>query len=321
MSDFLTLMDLKNRMAPGDASLASVAEVIAQENEALDDIPWVNGNLLTGDVFLKRSAKPRAQVRKINEGIEASASKTEAHTETCIELASRGIVDMSVLKLAPNAAKLLLSENRPHIGVLGEDLCASLFYGADPAGIVGFATRYNKLSSPQVINAEGIGNNLASIYIVKWDPEEVTGIYPKNSTAGLETIPQSNVYVKDKDGKEFLAHVTEYKWFTGLKVRDQRYVARVCNIDRHALLTDEAARQKLFEYLIIAKNKVRRVTQGRVVMYVDPDIFSMLEIAAFQKANLALGYANITGDTRILKFAGIPIKCNDCQAEPEKKVS
>ena len=46
------------------------------------------------------------------------------------------------------------------------------------------------------------------------------------------------------------------------------YAACVCNIDRDALLTDEAARQKLFEYLIIAKNKVRHVTQGRVVMYV-----------------------------------------------------
>lgn len=172
-----------------------------------------------------------------------------------------------------------------------------------------------------MINAEGVGNNLASIYIVKWDSEEVTGLYPKNSTAGLEVIPQSNVYVKDRDGKEFLAHVTEYKWFVGLKVRDQRYVSRVCNIDRDALLTDEAARQKLFEYLIIAKNKVRHVTQGRVVMYVDPDVFSMLEIAAFQKTNLALGYANVTGDTRILKFSGIPIKRNDCQAEPEKKVS
>lgn len=320
-NEFLTLMDLKNRMNPGDSALASIAEVLAQENDVLDDIPWARGNQLTGDVFFKRSAKPRAQVRKINEGIEASASKTEAHTETCIELASRGIVDMSELKLAPSAGQYLLSENKPHIAVLGEDLCASIFYGADPAGIVGLATRYNKLASPQVVNAEGVGNNLASIYIVKWDTDEVTGIYPKNSTAGLEVVPQSNVYVKDRDGKDFLAHVTEYKWFVGFKVRDQRYAARVCNIDRDALLTDEAARQKLFEYLIIAKNKVRHVTQGRVVMYVDPDVFSMLEIAAFQKANLALGYANVTGDTRILKFSGIPIKRNDCQAEPEKKVS
>ena len=120
-NEFLTLMDLKNRMNPGDSALAYIAEVLAQENEVLDDIPWARGNQLTGDVFFKRSAKPRAQVRKINEGIEASASKTEAHTETCIELASRGIVDMSELKLAPNAGQYLLSENKPHIAVLGEE--------------------------------------------------------------------------------------------------------------------------------------------------------------------------------------------------------
>ena len=68
-NEFLTLMDLKNRMAPGDKSIDSVAEVLAQENELLEDIPWRAGNLVTGDVHYKRSALPKAFVRKINEGI------------------------------------------------------------------------------------------------------------------------------------------------------------------------------------------------------------------------------------------------------------
>jgi len=317
-------MDLKNRMAPGDAALASVAEVLEQENEILNDIPWTRGNLLTGDVHFRRSAKPRAQVRKINEGIEATASRTEAVTETCVELASRGIVDMSELKLAPDQAGYLLSENKPHIAVLGEDVCASIFYGNEAGGIRGFAPRLGKLSHSQVVDAGGTGSNLASVYIVKWDPEDVTGIYPKNSTAGLEMIPQANIYTEDRDGKKFLAHVTEYKWFVGLKVRDERFIARLCNIDRDALLSGAnaaEARQKLFEQLITTKNKIRHVNQGRVVMYADPEIFNILEIAAFQKANLALGYTDIESDRRVLRFAGIAIKRNDCQSEPEKKVS
>ena len=324
-NEFLTLLDLKNRMEPGDGAIASVAEVIAQENEILNDIPWTRGNLVTGDVSFVRSVMPRSQVRKINEGIESTVSRTDPHTDTCMELVSRGVVDMSELDLAPDQAQYLLTENKPHIAALGEDLAASMFYGNNVGGIVGLAARYGKIGTDrygkQIVNAGGTGTNLASAYIVKWDPEEVTGIYPKNATAGLKVIPQSNVYVKDKNGKDFLAHVTEYKWKTGLKVRDPRFVSRVCNIDMDGLKTDEAARQKLFEYLIAAKNKIHQVTRGRVVIYVSPDLFTYLEIAAFNKSNMALGYKDVENDTRVLTFSGIPIKRNDCQEEPEKQVS
>jgi hypothetical protein len=299
-NEYLTLMDLKNRLEPGDGAIAGVAEVIAQENEILADIPWARGNLLTGDRHLIRVGKPTVTERKINEGVEASASKTEAHQDTCVELASRGAVDMKELKLAPDPAKFLLSENKPHIAVLGEYLAEALFYGKNAVGIMGFASRYGTLTSPQVVNAGGTDGTLSSIYFVKWDSDEVTGIYPKNSTVGLEVLTKENELVPDKNNKQFRAHVSDFTWTVGLKVRDHRYVSRVCNIDMAALATTEALRQKLFEYMIIAKNKIHHVTQGRVVCYVSPDLFSWLEVAAFNKANLALGYRDVTSDTRIL---------------------
>jgi hypothetical protein len=314
-------MDLKNRLEPGDGAIAGVAEVIAQENEILADIPWARGNLLTGDRHLVRTAKPKVARRKVNEGVEASSSKTEAHQDTCIELVSRGIVDMTELRLAPDPAKFLLSENKPHIAALGEELAAAIFYDRDGDGILGLAARYGKLSSPQVVDAGGTIGNLSSIYFVKWDPDEATCIYPKNSRAGLEILTKDNELVPDKNGKTFRAHVSDLSWFVGLKVRDHRYAARVCNIDMAALATTEALRQKLFELMIVAKNKIHHVTQGRVVCYVSPDLFSWLEVAAFQKANLALGYKDVTSDTRILTFSGIPIRRNDCQTPAETKVS
>jgi len=207
---------------------------------------------------------------------------------------------------------------------MNEDVVTSFFYGADPEGIRGIAPRLGTLSHNQVIDAGGTGKNLASVYIVKWDTDEITGIYPKNTKAGLEVFTKENEYVQDKDGKMFRAHVTEWSWFVGLKVRDERYLARLCNIDRDALLTGtdaKEARQDLFRKLIIAKNKIYHAEQGRVVMYADPEIFNILEIAAFEKANLALGYTDIESDRRVLKFAGIPIKRNDAQSIAEKKVA
>ena len=318
--DFLTLLDLKNSLEPGDAAIAGVAEVIAEENEILNDIPFARGNLLTGDVSYVRSAMPKSQIRKINDGIEASTSKKTPKTETCIELTSRGVVDMSELDIAPDAAKYLMTENKPHIAALGEDFAASIFYGKKSNGIVGLASRYGKLSDEdrQVVDFGGTGSKLSSVFCVKWDPQEVTGIYPKNSSAGLKVVPQSNIYYPGENGKQMLAHVTEYKWMVGLKVRDRRFISRVCNIPVGEM--DADGMKRLLDTMIICKNRVHKVTQGRVCFYVSPDAYTMLEIAAMNKANLALAYKELQSDTRLITFAGIPIRQNDCQLEPEERV-
>ena len=324
-SEFLTLMDLRSRLMPDGTPVSSYAELLAQENDILDDIPWTAGNQLTGDIHFKRTALPSAQIRRINQGFDSSKGAVEAVRETCVEIVSRMTVDMKELDLAPSPEKYLLSESKGHVSVMNDTLITDFFYGADPEGIKGIATRLNKLSHKQVVNAGGTGNNLASIYIIKWDTDEVTGIYPKETKAGLDVFMKENELVPDKDGKTFLAHITMWSWFVGLKVRDERYIARLCNIDRDVLLGSgdaaKEARQDLFRKLILAQDKIYHVNDGRVVMYADPQIFSILKIAAFEKSNMALGYSDIKEDRRILSFAGIPIKRNDAQSAAEKKVS
>jgi hypothetical protein len=323
----MTLLDLRSSVQPVDGGIIKLAEVLVEENEALADIPFTPGNQLTGDVHYKRTVMPQAQTRKINQGVKTSISKKEAETDTCIQIASRSAVDMDELKIAPDAAAYLALEARPHIAVLGENVVRTIFYGGDSAGVLGIATRYNKIvgapkeKTRQIIDAGGTGQNLQSIYIVKWDNNEVTGIHPKNAPGGLQIITLVNQLTPDKDGETFRAHITDYSQFFGLKIRDPRYIARVCNIDMDDIATDANARQKLFEQLIIAKNKIYHVSQGRVVMYMSPDLATMLELAAFQKTNTIVGYKEgITSDTKILTFSGIPVRRNDFQAEPETKV-
>ena len=324
-TEFLTLNDLRATLMPDGSPVKSYAELLTKENAILDDIPWQAGNQVTGDIHFKRTALPSAQIRRINQGFDSSKGAKEAVTETCVEIVSRMTVDMAELDLAPNPAEYLLSESKGHVTVMNDTLITDFFYGADPEGIKGISTRLNKLSHKQVVNAGGTGSNLASIYIIKWDPDEITGIYPKNSKAGLSVFAKENEYVEDKDGKKFRAHITDWSWWVGLKVRDERYMSRLCNIDRDALLGDgdtaKQARQALFNKLILTKNKIYHINEGRVVMYADPDIFSILEIAAQEKDNMSLGYTDLESDRRVLRFSGIPIKRNDAQKIPEKKVS
>ena len=323
--NFLTLADLRATLMPDGSPVSSYAELLAKENEILDDIPWQAGNQLTGDIFYKRTALPSVQVRRINQGFDSSKGAKEAMTETCVEIVSRMSVDMKELEIAPSPEAYLLSESKGHIEVMNEHVVTEFFYGADPEGIRGISTRLNSLEHKQVVDGGGTGINLGSIYIVKWDTNEITGIYPKNTKAGLDVFTKENEYVADKDGKMFRAHITEWSWFVGLKVRDERYISRLCNIDRDVLLgSNEAAksaRQDLFRKLILAQDKIYHVNQGRVVMYADPAIFSILKIAAMEKDNMALGYADLKEDRRLLTFQGIPIKRNDCQSLAEEKVS
>lgn len=324
-NNFLTLADLRATLGPDGTPVRSYAELLTQENEILDDIPWTAGNQVTGDMHFKRTAMPTAQIRRINQGIDSSKGAKEAVVDTCVEIASRMTVDMRELELAPDPAAYLLSESQPHIEVMNQDFLRAFFYGTDPESINGISTRMNKLSHKQVVDFGGTGNNLASIYIVKWDNNEVTGIYPKNTKAGLDVLTKVNELVADKDGKTFPAHVTIWSWWVGLKVRDDRYMSRLCNIDRTALLGDgdtaKEARQTLFRKLVEAQDKIYHVNSGRVVMYADPSLFSILKIAALEKSNMALGYSDIQEDRRVLSFQGIPIKRNDAQNVAERKVN
>ena len=52
-SEFLTLMDLRATLMPDGSPIKSYAELLAKENDILDDIPWTAGNLLTGDIHFK----------------------------------------------------------------------------------------------------------------------------------------------------------------------------------------------------------------------------------------------------------------------------
>ena len=327
MNEFLTLMDLKNRMEPGDAAIAGIAEVIASENDIIQDIPWTRGNLLTGDVNFTRTTKPQGQKRKINQGIRSSVSKTTPNTDTCVEFASRSEVDKRKLKNFTNgsaeANRYLLSESKAHIATLGEMLIEDIMYGDDPEGIKGFVSRYNALSGQtgeQVFDCGGTGNDLTSIWVVRWDPDEVTGIYPKYSKAGLD-MESSEELVKDKDGLEFRAIVSDFYWLAGLKVRDWRYVTRVANIKMSDLMTDAAMLNKIMDLMIYAKNKVYHPYNGRTVFYVNPLLYSAIEVAAKNKTNMALGYRDIEGRMSLVTYSGIPIRKNDSQVKPEKKVA
>ena len=106
----------------------------------------------------------------------------------------------------------------------------------------------------------------------------------------------------------------------GLCVKDWRYIVRICNVEL-ANLDDSSAQKALYQAMIKAKYTVPQNNKGgRGIFYASPAVHAMLDIAAVEKSNAALGYQNIFGK-EVLSFRGTPIKPCHAILETEAVVS
>ena len=71
----LTFSDLRKRMDP-DGKIAWIMEIMAQSNPIMQHIPWMEGNLPTGNQTTLRTSYPHPQLRRINRGITPGKSTT-----------------------------------------------------------------------------------------------------------------------------------------------------------------------------------------------------------------------------------------------------
>ena len=78
----LTLTDWAKRLDPNGA-VASTVELLAQTNEVLQDMLWMEGNLPTGERVVIRTGLPGVYWRALNQGIPSSKSTTAQVTDDC----------------------------------------------------------------------------------------------------------------------------------------------------------------------------------------------------------------------------------------------
>ena len=145
----------------------------------------------------------------------------------------------------------------------------------------------------------------------------VHGIYPKGSSAGLKSEDLGRTTLKDNDGGRFEGYRSHYQWKMGMVVRDWRYIVRVANVEL-ALLDDPTAQTALYHAMIKARYTTPNPgSYARGVYYASPAVHAMLDIAATEKGNAALGYANVFGKD-VLTFRGTPIKACSAIMETEE---
>lgn len=339
----VTLLDMAKAMDP-NGKIASTIELLAQSNEMLLDMPWVEGNLVTGHQSNIRTGLPLVTWRKLYKGTPPSKSTRAKVVDTCGMLEARSEVDVKSF-IGGDVAAFRMSEAMAFLEAMNQTLQTAIIYESETNNaerITGFAPRYSTLntavqSSNNVIDAGGTSTDNTSMYLVCWGENTVHGIYPKGSTAGLSHKDLGEIDAFDSNNERYRALADLWNWDCGLTVRDWRYVVRIANIDVSDLLAQTgtqaaSAATALIKLMVKAQARIPMMGMGKCAFYANRTVKEMLGIAALDKSSsgvlsiqdsinqfgtVAPGSVN----NGTLKFLGIPVRTVDALLLTEARVT
>lgn len=333
-----TLLDVARSLDP-DGRIAKVVRVLQQYNPMLDDMPWVEGNLPTGNQTTIQTSKAAPSRRTLNAGVIPTKSTLGQINDACSIYENRNQIDINVARLNGNTEAFRMQQDKMMMEGFTDSLASDLMYGdsgTDATQFNGFATRYFSLGSTyvtsvQMIDAGGTGSDNTSIWLIGWGEGKVSGLYPKGSIAGLqyEDLGIQEVITNSTTGATMRAYVSWMQWLCGLAVYDYRYVVRICNIDVSNLLTasnssDTSA--NILKYMSQALDYLPPDGNSNPVFYMTKNAKSMLRIKMQDKSNLHLTVENLTAPSGItrrpeLTYMGVPVRRNDALLETEATIT
>lgn len=321
----LTLSDWAARRE--DNKVAKIVEICNATNPVLEDMVWVEGNLPTGHKTTIRSGLPSVTWRLLNYGVQPSKSRTVQVTDACGMLEAYAEVDKALADLNGDTPAFRLSEDKPFLEAMNQEMASTVFYGntaTDPEKFMGLAPRYNLSTAENggnVIKGGGTGSDNTSIWLVVWGENTCHAIFPKGKITGLQHKDLGEVTLEDAAGGKYQGYRTHYKWDAGLVLRDWRYVVRICNIDISDLAADKSGDSAdLVDLMVQAIELIPNLGMGRPVFYANKTITSMLRRQITKTTNVHLTLDEVAGK-KVLSFDGIPVRKCDALLNTEAVVS
>lgn len=337
-SNVHTLLDVTRKLAP-DGKEAAIAELLTETNDVLADMGWKEGNLPTGERTTIRTSLPSSAFRQINAGTPASKSTTAQVDEGAAELVARSEVDRTLAILSGNPGRYRLNEAGPFFESMNQKMADTLFYGnakVSPKEFTGLAPRYNSLSGftgSQIISGGGSGSDNRSIWLVAWGENTVSGIYPKNTKAGLmhmDTTANSGAapdghpigdLIADADGNKYLGYSDWYQWNCGLMVKDYRYAVRIANIDKSLLTANKSTGADIQDLMVQALERIHSLSAPgtKVAFYVPRTISSFLRRQLLNTKNAYLSWDEM-GGKKVMSFGEVVVRRTDALEVDEAAV-
>ena len=329
----LTLLDLAKRTDP-NGQIAKVVEILEQQNEFLQFLTFIEGNLPTGHLTTIRTGLPAVTYTTINSGTNPSKSTTIQVSEQCARLEAYGEVDNRLVRLAKDKAAFRLSEEKPQIEAFAQEIARGLIFEnatVNPERYTGLAPRYATRNLATAANAEnvihggGSGSDNTSIWILTLGEETIHGLVPQGTTAGLAINDKGLVTVEDVSnglnrGRAEMWR-THYEQQVGLSVRDWRYGVRIANIDKSDLVPNPSVGGANLPRLIFeGLNLIPNTSAGRTVILMSRFVRTRLgQQTAEGTTGSSLQAENVGGIMRTT-FQGFPILRVDALAADEALV-
>lgn len=319
----VTLVDWAKTL-DGNNRVGRVAELLSQDNEILQDMIWMEGNLPTGHRIIQRTGLPAVYWRRLNRGTPPSKATTVQVDEATGILEARCHVDVDLAELNGDTAAFRFTQAKAFLEGMNQEMAQTLFYGDvanSPEEINGLVMRYSDLSAANaknIILGGGQGDDNTSMWLIGWSDNTCYGVYPKGSQAGLTHQDLGVEDVNDGEGNPYRAYRDLWKWKTGLALEDWRYVVRIANIDVSNLVGETSAAD-LIKLMIRAKNHLPKLAGVRPAWYCNRTVHTMLMIQALNKSNNALSIEQSVNQVTV-RFLGIPIRRVDAIMDTETLV-
>ncbi len=327
-----TLLDFANATDPS-GKITAVVEILAETNEILPDMGWIEGNLPTGHLTTIRTGLPLPTWRALYQGVQPTKSTRAQVTDLTGMLEAYSEVDVALADLSSNKQAFRLQEDRSHIEGMSQEMANTLFFGnqdTEPSAFTGLAPRFNSLSAENADNiiqpaTPGTGTDNRSIWLIVWGPNTCHGIIPQGSMAGIKVEDLGELTIQDaSDGSNtgrMQAYVSHYRWDAGLSLRDWRYVVRIANIDFSDLTFDAATGANLPNLMFEAMDIIPNMNAGRPVFYMARGVKTILRQQMSSLRDQSDMNIMEVGGVRIDAFQGVPVKRCDALAVDEAVVA
>lgn len=322
-SQYATLVD-RAKLLGKDGKALTVAQLLAQTNDIVGDMPYVDANEGTTHKILQQVGLPATYWAQMNKGVPSSKDVTVQQKEGTGILESLSISDMRM----PNVKEVRTNNMVASMSALSNDMATELFYGtaANPEGLVGLASRYNDSTAgngQNIIKMGGAGADNTSIWLIGFGRRAIYGVLPKGYTSGIKHEDRGAFPHTDSDGNTYMAHRDEYSFASGVAVEDWRYAVRICNIDVSAVGADpDGSSVNLINAMIKALHRVPSLQMPGVKFgfYMNRDMMTGLDIQGTNKQNSYFTSSEVEGVTRT-KFRGIPLRTCDAILSTESVVA
>ncbi len=307
----LTFRELANRLAPGDKDLLEIAEVMVEKNEMLLDIPWFQCNQILSEKIGRRTSLPTGTWRKAYGGVASKVSTTQVVIEPVALLEARSEIDEDIVDNAPDPMGFRRSEDIAFAEGLAQQLADAYLESEsanDPEKFDGLKIRLNDLDQTNVIDGGNSGGS--SIYGVDWGRRKTYGIYPaaaaNRGTLGLQMIDKDKEKVFEDPSTEllaFYAYVTQFKWWTGLAIKDELSTVRYCNINATIGGSNSFNENKLIELM----NRCH-LNPATTRLYANAELKTQMQIKLKDKGNVNFTLEKGLSGVEVLNFNGAPVR-------------